>query len=88
MLILSAYMLKLFSSSCNLFGLFLKYHLRGEADRNMRVFLWNRHSLGGVPACLVHSILCTFVNQMHHSYLGQCAQLRVNLGSPIYRTML
>lgn len=31
---LPAYMLKWFSSSCHLFGLFLRYHLRGEAARN------------------------------------------------------
>lgn len=29
-----------------------------------------------VPACLVHNVLMyTFVNHMHHSYLGQCAHV-------------
>lgn len=40
------------------------------------MFLRKHSRLGTVPACLVPSVLMyTFVNHMHHSYLGQCAQL-------------
>lgn len=40
------------------------------------MFLRKHPRLGTMPAHLIPSVLMyTFVNHMHHSYLGQCAQL-------------
>lgn len=49
---------------------------KGRQIKILRMFLRKHPRLGTVPAHLIPSeLMHTFVNQMHHSYLGQCAQL-------------